>query len=156
MRRFGGKRWEKLWNGWKWPFHINLSLILGEKIWKPAKWPKLAVLRQSKPLFGQNSSLWVSLSCFSVKLFEKVEKLKTFADVPPHQGMKIFEISSKMRRFGGKKMGKVVNWVKLAIPSQCEPHFGRKDGKACKLTKIGCFEHIKATFFGKIGHCGSL
>ena len=46
-----------------------------------------------------------------------------------------------------QKMGKVVNRVKLTIPSQYEPHFGGKDGKTCKMTKIGCFEPIEATFF---------
>ena len=39
-------------------------------------------------------------------------------------------------------MGKVVNQVKLAIPSEFEPHFGKKDGKSCKMTKIGHFEPI--------------
>ena len=43
-------------------------------------------------------------------------------------------------------MGKVVNRVKLAIPSQSEPPFGGKDGKTCKMTKIGHYEPIKATF----------
>ena len=44
--------------------------------------------------------------------------------------------------FWWQKMGKVVNRVKLAIVSQSEPHFGRKDGKTCKMTKIGHFEPI--------------
>ena len=73
------KRWEKLWIRWNWPFQVNLSLILGEKMEKPAKWPKLAILSQSKPLFWQNLPLWVILSHFSVKWFEKVEKLKKIA-----------------------------------------------------------------------------
>ena len=60
----------------------------------------------------------------------------------PPPGMKIFEISPKMRHFGGKKMGTVVNWVKLAIPSQSEPHFRGKDRKTCKMTKIDHFEPI--------------
>ena len=64
---FGGKRWKKLWN---WPFQVNLSLILEEKMEKPAKWPKLAILSQSKPLFWQNLPLCVILSCFSVKWFK--------------------------------------------------------------------------------------
>ena len=60
----------------------------------------------------------------------------------PPAKMQIFEISPKMRCFGGKKMGKVVNRVKLAIWSEFEPHFGGKDGKSCKMTKIGQFEPI--------------
>ena len=39
-------------------------------------------------------------------------------------------------------MGKVVNQVILAVPSEFEPHFGEKDGKSCKMTKIGHFEPI--------------
>ena len=39
-------------------------------------------------------------------------------------------------------MGKVVNWKKLAILSQSEHHFGGKDGKTCKMTKVGHFEPI--------------
>ena len=46
-------------------------------------------------------------------------------------------------------MGKVVNQVKLAIPNQSEPQFEGKDGKTCKMTKIGHFEPIKATFWAK-------
>ena len=73
------KRWEKLWMRWNWPFQVNLSLILKEKMEKPAKWTKLAIWSQSKPLFWQNLPLWVTLSHFSVKWFEKVEKLKKIA-----------------------------------------------------------------------------
>ena len=46
-------------------------------------------------------------------------------------------------------MGKVVNQVKLAIPSQSEPHFGGKDRKTCKMNKIGQLESIYATFLEK-------
>ena len=56
MRCFGGKRREKLWIAWKWPFQMNLSLIMGEKA---AKWPELAILSQSNPLFRLNLALWV-------------------------------------------------------------------------------------------------
>ena len=73
------KRWEKLWMRWNWPFQVNLSLILKEKMEKPAKWTKLAIWSQSKPLFWQNLPLWVILSHFSVKWFVKVEKLKKIA-----------------------------------------------------------------------------
>ena len=65
----------------------------GEKMRKAAKWPKLVVLSQSKPPFWQNLPLWVILSCFGVKGFEKVEKLKIFADVSPHKDWK--KISQK-------------------------------------------------------------
>ena len=41
-----------------------------------------------------------------------------------------------------QKIGKVVNWVKLAIPKKSEPHFGEKDKKTWKMTKIGHFEPI--------------
>ena len=56
--------------------------------------------------------------------------------------MKIFEISPKNETLWWQKMGKVVNQVKLAIQSQSEPHFGGKDGKTCKMTKIGHFQPI--------------
>ena len=58
----------------------NLSLILGEKI---EKYAKMAILTQSKPLFWPNLPLWVIFSRIGVKRFEKVGKLKRFADVPP-------------------------------------------------------------------------
>ena len=91
MRRFGGKWWEKLWIGWNWPFQVNLSLILGEKmrqkIENPVKWPNLAIMTQSKQLFRPNLQLWVILSHIGVKQFEKVGKLKKDANVPP-PGMK--------------------------------------------------------------------
>ena len=110
MRRFGGKRWEKLWIRWNWPFRVNLSLILGEKI---EKYAKMAILTQSNPFFWPNLPLWVIFSRIGVKQFEKVEKLKKFADVPPPE-MKIFEISPKMRCFGGKRWEKL--WIRWNWP----------------------------------------
>ena len=56
--------------------------------------------------------------------------------------MKIFGDFSKNETLWWQKMGKVVNRVKLVIPSQSEPHFGGKDGKTCKMTKNGHFEPI--------------
>ena len=61
---------------------------MGEKIENPVKWPNLAILTQSKPLFRPNLQLWVILSHIGVKRFEKVGKLKKVADVPPPPGMK--------------------------------------------------------------------
>ena len=72
MRCFGGKRWEKLWN---WPFQVNLSLILGEKMEKDAKWPKLAILSQSKPLFWQNLPLCVIWATSVWNDLKKVEEI---------------------------------------------------------------------------------
>ena len=76
-----------------------------------------------------------------MKQFEKVEKLKKFADVPPLRN-EIFLDISKNETLWWPKMAKVVNRVKLAIPSQSEPHFWGKDRKTCKITKIGCLEPI--------------
>ena len=76
----------------------------GEKIEKCAK---MAILTQSKPLFWPNLQFWVIFSHIGVKQFEKVGKLKKFANVPPSPETKIFEISQKMRCFGGKR------WEKL-------------------------------------------
>ena len=128
---FGGKRWEKLWIRWNWPFWVNLSLILGEKI---EKYAKMAILTQSKPLFWPNLQLWVIFSRIGVKWFEKVGKLKKFADVPPSPPPrnKNFWDFSKNDMLWWQKMGKVVNQVKLTIPSQSQPHFGGKDRKICK------------------------
>ena len=53
-----------------------------------------------------------------------------------------------------KKMGKVVNRVKLTIPSQSQPHFGGKDRKLCKITKFGHFDPTKATFLAKFAIVG--
>ena len=93
MRHFGGKRWEKLWIRWNWPFWVNLSLILGEKI---EKYAKMAILTQSKPLFWPNLQLWVIFSRIGVKRFEKVGKLKKFADVttpPPPRNKNFWDFS---------------------------------------------------------------
>ena len=51
-------------------------------------------------------------------------------------------------------MGKVVNHVKLTIPSQSQLHFGGKDRKSCKITKFGCFDPIKSTFLAKFAIVG--
>ena len=118
---FGGKRWEKLWIRWNWPFRVNLSLILGEKI---EKYAKMAVLTQSKPLFWPNLPLWVIFSRIGVKWFEKVGKLKKFANVPPQK--------RKFLRFLQK-------WYALVA----------KDGKSCELGEIGHSESISASFWGK-------
>ena len=39
MRSFGGKTWEKLWIAWKWPFQMNLSLIMGKNLQNDQNWP---------------------------------------------------------------------------------------------------------------------
>ena len=39
MRCFGGKSREKLWIAWKWPFQMNLSLIMGENLQNDQNWP---------------------------------------------------------------------------------------------------------------------
>ena len=106
----------------------NLSLILGEKI---EKYAKMAILTQSKPLFWPNLPLWIISSCIGVKRFEKVGKLKKFADVPPPTQNKNFLDFSKNEMLWWQKMGKVVSQVKLNIPSQSQPHFGGKHRKIC-------------------------
>ena len=68
-----------------------------------------------------------------MKHFEKVEKLKNFANVPlSPQETKNFWDFSKNEMLWWQKMKKVVNQVKLAILSESEPHFGKKDGKPAK------------------------
>ena len=56
---------------------------------------------------------------------------------PPPRNENFWDFS-KNEMLWWKKMGKVVNWVKLTILSQSQPHFGRKDGgnhrKSCKMT----------------------
>ena len=42
-------------------------------------------------------------------------------------------------------IGKVANQVKLTILTQSELHFGGKDGKSWKSTKIGHFKSIQTT-----------
>ena len=56
------------------------GLILGEKI---ENYAQMAILTQSKPLFGPNLPLWVISSSIGVKRFEKFGKLQKIADVPP-------------------------------------------------------------------------
>ena len=52
MRCFGGKRREKLWIAWKWPFRMNLSLIMGKNLQNDQNWPFWANLTH---FFG---SIW--------------------------------------------------------------------------------------------------
>ena len=61
---------------------------------KIEKYAKMAILTQSKPLFWPNLPLWVIFSCIGVKRFEKVGKLKKFANVPPRE-MKILRFLQK-------------------------------------------------------------
>ena len=105
---------------------------------------KLAILSQSKPLFWQNLPLWIILSLSGVKQFEKVEKLKKFADVP--QRTKTFEIL-KNEMLWWQKTGKVVNQVKLAIPSQSEPDFRQKMEKPAKWPKLAIWSQSKPLFW---------
>ena len=100
-------------------------------------------MNQSKPLFWPNLQLWVILSHIGVKLFEKVGKLKKIANVHPlPMRNEIFWDFPKNEMLWWKKMGKVVNWVKLTILSQSQPHFGGKDRKSCKMIKFGHFDPI--------------
>ena len=59
---------------------------------------------------------------------------------PPHKQK--FLNFAKHELLWWEMIGKVVNWAKLAIPSQSVPLFGGKDGKSCKSTKIGHSEAI--------------
>ena len=62
----------------------------GEKI---EKYAKLAILTQSKPLLWPNLQLYVILCHIGVKQFEKVGKLKIFANVqPPLQIIHIYTL----------------------------------------------------------------
>ena len=71
----------------------NLSLILGEKM---EKYAKMAILTQSNPLFWPNLPLRVISSRIGVKRFEKVGKLKKFANLPPpHQKRKFLRFLQK-------------------------------------------------------------
>ena len=130
MRCFGGKRWEKLWIRWNWPFWVNLSLILGEKI---EKYAKMAILTQSKTLYWPNLPLWVISSHFGVKWFGKVGKLQKICRCTPSLEMKIFEISPKMRCFGGKRWEKL--WIRWNWPllSNLSLILGEKIEKYAKM-----------------------
>ena len=54
-----------------------------------------------------------------------------------------------------QNMGKVVIWVKLAILSQSEPHFGKKMEKHAKSPKLAIWSQSKPLFLAKftiVGH----
>ena len=108
MRCFSGKRWEKLWIRWNWPFRVNLSLILGEKIENMQKWPFWLNLSH---FFGQICNCGSFSAALVLNDLKKLENSKNLLmyPAPPCQEMKIFEISPKMRCFGGKR------WEKLWI-----------------------------------------
>ena len=74
-------------------------------------------------------------------------------NVPPPPTKKFWDLA-KNEPIWWEKIGKVVNWVKLAIPSQYELLFGGKPGKSWKLTKIGHFEPIRATLVAKLAIVG--
>ena len=84
-------------------------------------------------IVGHVEPLWL-------ETIQKVANLRKLANVPPpNENFWDFSINEML---WWQKMGKVVNRVKLAILSQSEPHFGGKDGKTCKMTKVGRFETI--------------
>ena len=84
---------------------------------------------------------------------KKLENSKNLLMYPPTRN-KNFGDFSRNETLWWQKMEKVVNWVKLTIPSQSQPHFGGNDRKSCKITKFGHFDPIKATFLAKFSHCG--
>ena len=90
MRRFGGKRWEKLWIRWNWPFRVNLSLILGEKI---EKYAKMAILTQSKPLFGQICHCGSFPATLVWNDLKKLEKSKNLPMYPPPRNENFWDFS---------------------------------------------------------------
>ena len=122
---------------------IDNSQSISASFWgKDRKICKNGHLTQSKPLFWPNLPLWVIFSRIGMKRFEKVGKLKKFADVPPLLEMEIFEISPKMICFGGKRWkscesGEIDNsksisasfveniekYVKMAVLTQSKPLF---------------------------------
>ena len=81
---------------------------------------------------------------------KKLENSKNLLMYLPLE-MKIFEISPKNEMLWWQKMGKVVNQVKLTIPSQSQPYFGEKMEKYAKIAILTQSKH----YFGQICHCGS-
>ena len=135
MRCFGGKRWEKLWIRWNWPFRVNLSLILGEKIENVQKWPFWPNLSH---FFGQICHCRSFSAAFMWNDLKKLENSKNLPMYPPPRNENFWDFS-KNEMLWWQKMGKVVNQVKLTIPSQSQPHFGGKDRK---MRKNGHFDPI--------------
>ena len=76
-------------------------------------------------MFLAKFTIVVILSHCSVKQFEKVEKLKKIADVPPHQEWKFLRFLQK--------------WDALVA----------KDGKSCEPSEIGHSKSISASFLGE-------
>ena len=90
---------------------------------KPAKWPKLAILSQSKPLFGKIchcGSFWASLVWNNLK---KLRNSKICWCTPEEQ---------RLLRFLKK-------WDALVA----------KDGESCESGEIGHSKSIWASFWGK-------
>ena len=127
---FWQKRWKNLQNDQNWPFWANLS-----------------------HLWWQNLPLRVILRCFDVKWFEKGWKTQNicWCSIPP-PGMKIFEISPKMRHFGGKRWGKLwIGW-NWAIPRSIWALFWGKRWKNLQNDQNWLFWANLSHFFGKIHH----
>ena len=116
--------------------------ILGNYGKKPAKWPKLAVLSHSNTLFWENLPLWLIFSHFGVKGIKKVEKLKNVPDVHPTPRNGNFWDFGSNEMLWWQKMGKVVNYVKLAILSESEPHYGEKSAKWPKLAILSQYNTL--------------
>ena len=93
-------------------------------------------------LYSQNSYFSETTYCRHLKPFP-LDLAR-----PPNENFWDF---SKNEMLWWQKMGKVVNQVKLTIPSQSQPHFGGKHRKYAKWPFWPNLSH----FFGQICHCGS-
>ena len=85
MRRFGGKRWEKLWIGWNWQFWVNPSLIFGGKDTKIIQnnqiWPFWINQSHVFAKFAIVGDFWATLVWNDLKKLENSKKLPMYT---PH------------------------------------------------------------------------
>ena len=75
MRYFGGKRWDKLWMAWNWPFQVNMSLILGKNLQNVQNWPFWANITHFFSKICHCRSFWATLVWKELKMLKNSIKL---------------------------------------------------------------------------------
>ena len=143
MRHFGGKRWEKLWITWNWPFWVNLSLILGKNLQNAQNWPFLANITHFLAKFaivGHFEPVWCERNWKS--WISGQHDILVLGHVPTHPRNENFWDSCSNDTLWWQKMEKVVNCMKLAILSESEPHSGEKPAKCPKLAILSQYNPL--------------
>ena len=128
---FWGKRWKNMLNEWNWPFWAN-----------------------PKPLFLAKFAIVGHFELLQFDAIQKSWKTQKICQCIPPWNENFWDFY-KNEMLWWQKMGKVVNRVKLVIPSKSEPRFGGKRWENMQNDQNWLFWANLSHFLGNICHCGS-